>query len=165
MAGNTSKNNQNEAQQPQGGETGASVSANEQLPLADVVVEQTPEWLQQLLDSNQTVIDSNNALVASNESVVTSNDALIEAVGKFNEHATELVREILEGAKAQQQVISASPSAKSVELDPDADYVVAPGKSFHNKDTGLMQIEGDDVTHFEPERLKNLISQGIVTEA
>ncbi len=172
MATNANKTNQSADQQSQGGEAGTAAAESGQLPIgveAEVAVaDKTPEWVRDVLKSNLQVITSHEALIASNDSVIASNDAVIEAVAKFNEHATGLVREIMEAAKGHQGENSETSSvtlSKVVEIDPDAEYIVAPGKSFHNKDNGQLQGPGDDVTHFEPERLKNLISQGIVIEA
>ncbi|MES2620239.1 MAG: hypothetical protein V4615_05235 [Bacteroidota bacterium] len=44
-------------------------------------------------------------------------------------------------------------------------YVVAEGKSFRDiADFSKEWSEGDDVSHFTPERIQHLLEQGLITE-
>jgi hypothetical protein len=133
---------------------------------------EVPEWALALMESNDKVIASNSAIEAaiSNavstiskdvEAVVESNTSVINAVADFREAAGDVVKDVLESAgkiAGSGESLSESP----VEVDEDARYVVAKGKSFQDKHTKVTFIAGDDVSDFDVDRLQNLLSQKII---
>jgi hypothetical protein len=112
--------------------------------------ENPPEWVKQILDSNQAVIDSHNALTESNQSV-------IQSVADFKEAAAEF----LKAGSSEKE----NPAVES-EFDADSDYEVAPGKSFRDpQDFTKEYTEGDDVSHLPVDSLKRLLAAGMIEEA
>ncbi|PPK98979.1 hypothetical protein [Parapedobacter indicus] len=108
-----------------------------------------PEWVNQIIESNQRVIDSNNEV--------------IEAIKSFNDNAKDVVRDILHSANGKVETEEKKPE---VVLNRKAKYVVASGKRFADKESGgIIREAGFDVSSFSPERLRNLLSQGIIEES
>lgn len=103
-----------------------------------------PEWAEQLLASNQAVIESNAAV--------------IESIAEFKHAAVEFLKA---GDKSER------PSTpKELDIDEDAEYVVADGKSFRDsKNFSKEYTSGEDVSHLDNEVLKRLLNQGLITEA
>jgi len=144
------------------GDNGVKLGDTIQIPVKDDTegspVENSgekPEWVNELLASNQAVIDSNNAVV--------------EAVKVFEDKASDIVNEVIATAKnsaANPNVSQSAPVVKLPEIDSDATYIVAKGKTFEDKENpGRYFSAGDDVTDLDNERLKNLLSQGIIVVA
>ncbi|SMC53201.1 hypothetical protein [Pedobacter nyackensis] len=121
---------------------------------ATLLVAETPDWVQTIIDSNQTVLDSNNKVLAGLES--------------FKEHATSFVEDIIEKSTARAEggpVMTGKP-AKEKEVDLFASYVVAEGKSFRDsKDFSKVYESGDPIEGLNEDRLKNLLNQGLIEEA
>lgn len=116
--------------------------------------EVTPEWAVKLLESNQAVIDSNKEM--------------IEAIGQFNEGASNVVMEIMATANASSsnQTVEIKKEAVQVKVNPKAKYVVCEGKKFADKDDPSFIYEpGYNVSKLGTDRLQNLLSQGIIQEA
>lgn len=106
--------------------------------------EQTPKWVQTILDSNQAVLDSNQSVI----------DALEELKSFADERSSKP-----EGPVTTKILIED-------EFDEDADYEVAPGKDFADKsDFTKKYSEGDDVTHLGADRLKELLGKGLIVES
>jgi hypothetical protein len=131
---------------------------------AVILEAQTPEWVAELLESNQAVMESNAQYLESHNSVLESNQAVIDAVAAFKESANELIEQIGSAATPAIQE-TAEKIAAAPEFNPDADYVVADGKSFADKhDMTKKYNEGDDVTHLGEDRLKSLLELGLIVE-
>jgi hypothetical protein len=111
---------------------------------------QTPEWVGDVLESNKAVLESNQAVV--------------DAVAAFKESANELIEQIGSAAAPAIQE-TAVKIATAPEFNPDAEYVVADGKSFADKhDITKKYNEGDDVTHLGEDRLRSLLELGLIVE-
>ncbi len=109
------------------------------LPEGKELVAETPQWVNQILESNQRVIDSNNGV--------------IEAVKAFGEPKSFL--QAKEPEKKPEVVVNRK-----------AKYVVGKGKKFADKEAGgVIREAGYEVSKFSPERLENLLSQGLIEEA
>jgi hypothetical protein len=168
-------NNTNQAD-PQGG------SAVDETKAPVATTEVTPEWVANLLTSNNTVFESNVAVVASNkaliesnglllaafEKVIASNESAVEGIASFKETASEFVEELVNKfAPANGATVSNLEKVKPVlEIDHDANYVLVPGAKIQDKDDATVQYAGgDDVTHLGAERLNNLLNQGLIQES
>lgn len=118
---------------------------------ANVLLEaQDPQWVQVILDSNQAVIDSNQAVSDSIES--------------FRESANELIQQI--GIALPSSEVQYAPSVKVQEIDEDAAYEVAEGKSFRDSNDFSKEYKsGDDVTDLGAQRLQVLLNQGLIVES
>lgn len=102
-----------------------------------------PEWVEELLESNQAVVDSNNTL--------------IEALGNFKCSGGS--------GEAKQNATPETP-AKREKVKAKAQYVVREGKAFVNKhDRSKVYVGGEEVSDLDKERLQNLLDQGIIEEA
>lgn len=102
-----------------------------------------PEWVADVL--------------ASNEAVIASNEKVVEALNAFKAVHSETT-------KADK--IEISSAHVEVEINPDASYVVAEGKSFRDSANFSTEYsEGQDVTSLGADRLKALLNQGLITEA
>ena len=113
-------------------------------PEAELLEAKTPEWVQTILDSNQAVLDSNQKVVDALEDL-----KLFDADRSSNQDGPVKTKVLAED-----------------QFDEDADYEVAEGKSFRDsKDFSIEYKAGKDVTHLGADRLKVLLSQGLVQEA
>lgn len=100
-----------------------------------------PEWVKELL--------------LSNEATQKSNEKLVEALSKISE-------------VLQQNSSLANPSAEKpqLEVNKDAKYEVAPGKSFRDPlDFTKEYAEGDEVNHLSDESLKVLLNSSLIVES
>lgn len=109
-----------------------------------------PDWVQAILDSNAALMASNEAVIAGLES--------------FKEHAADFVEEIAEKASAGSGSEPSKPKqAKEVQVDITAEYVVAEGKSFRDKNNISKEFKsGESVSGLDEDRLKNLLNQGLI---
>lgn len=108
---------------------------------AILLTAETPEWVQTIIESNQAVVDSNHKVIDALEELKSFADERSNAPQKSNE-------------------------AKSLQIDEDEDYIVAPGKSFRDPaDFTKEYSEGDDVTHLDNAVLNRLLNQGLIEEA
>ena len=124
-----------------GGDQGAGKGEK---PEAELLEAQTPEWVQTILDSNQAVLDSNQKVV----------DALEDLKLFADERSSNAGGEVKTKYLAEDQ------------FDEDEDYVVAEGKSFRDSNNFSIEYkQGEEVTHLGADRLKVLLSQGLVQEA
>jgi hypothetical protein len=106
---------------------------------------ETPEWVQAILDSNAAVISINQVVISGLES--------------FKQHAADFVQNIADGGQSVNEI----EPPKQADFDEDADYEVAPGKSFADKDDITKKYSsGDDVSHFDADRLKSLLTLGLI---
>lgn len=115
-----------------------------------------PEWLDELLKSN--------------EAVISSNTTVVDSVNRFKEIAGGLVKEVVDSVKlnAEQNILLShvdSPlKTNSPIFNPDADYeVIVPFRD--SKDFTKLHSIGDDVTHLGEDRLTHLLSTGNIAEA
>lgn len=155
-AGGTSPGEGTAAAQTAEGQVQQDVSSASQPK--DVVITEQPAWVAHLITSNEAMMESNNA-------VIESNNAVVEAVAQFKEAGTDMIREVIQAAKQQPSVNGTVRKQQVVNIDPEAEYVVADGQSFMDKDTSKLYKAGEDVTHLEESRLQKLLSQGIIIEA
>jgi hypothetical protein len=103
-----------------------------------------PEWVQIILDSNASVLESNQAVIES----------------------LQELKDLAKRASGGSASAKEADKTTEVDFDEDADYEVAPGKTFADKDNFSLKFsEGEDVTHLGAERLKSLLSQGLIQEA
>lgn len=124
---------------------------------AESLEAKTPEWVAELLESNNTV-------VASNQALIESNSALAESIESFKESANEIISNI--GERVQAASEQSDKGTVEVRFDPDEDYEVAAGKSFRDpKEFTKEYSEGDNVNHLGEEVLTRLLFQGLIEEA
>ncbi|MXV16835.1 hypothetical protein [Hufsiella ginkgonis] len=154
------KPEQNQAKETAPGAAPAAGAENgEQTTTAEntgtLLVSETPDWVDQILQSNQAVVDSNEKVIAAIES--------------FKEHSGEfiheLVKEFTNSAKAGSGDI-AQETIKRTELEVKAraKYVVSDGKGFVDKEKDRQFNSGDHVTGLNSDRLKILLNQGVIQE-
>jgi hypothetical protein len=111
-----------------------------------------------------------DALLKSNAETQASNQLVVDAVNQFKELAGELVKEIVEGAKASveaAQINVPGPSTFEVQLsgyDKSAEYVVKVPFRDHKDFTKAYKV-GEDVSNLGEERIKHLLLTGNVEEA
>ncbi|WP_114937572.1 hypothetical protein [Mucilaginibacter endophyticus] len=114
-------------------------------PKGELLTAETPEWVEQLLASNQALLESNQSVV--------------NAVAEFKEAAVDFLKSGGYGHDKQQ-------AKKSEPFDKEADYEVAEGKSFRDyKDFTKEYTSGQDVSHLPVEVLERLHANGLITEA
>jgi uncharacterized protein YukE len=117
-------------------------------------------------ESIQTIAVSKDDITEAVQAVIGTCEGTIKAVKTFDERAKDVVQEIMKEAKGVAANPAAAVETPKVQLNPDAKYVVAKGQSFQDKnDPELVYKAGNDVSGLEPERLENLLSQGIIEEA
>lgn len=109
-----------------------------------------PDWVAQILQSN--------------EAVIASNEQLIESIGLFRESATDLVKQIVVTGKLYTDPAEET-STEPVKTGDGTKYVVSAGKQFQDKHTHHYYNEGDDVSHLADDRLQRLLSQKIIERA
>ncbi|AMR34139.1 hypothetical protein A0256_23155 [Mucilaginibacter sp. PAMC 26640] len=111
-----------------------------------VVISENPEWVEQLIASNQAVVDSNADM---KQCILDYKEEVLGFLKHISKTDTETARVFAED-----------------EFDEYEDYEVAAGKSFRDpKDFSKEYTEGDDVMHLDAETLKRLHAQGYITEA
>jgi len=122
-------------------------------PEAGIILEaQTPEWVAEIL--------------ASNAAVLQSNQLVIDSLEDFKEHSAEFVAQMVEEFAPKMDGKPINNTTEVSQFDEDADYEVAPGKSFRDsKDFTKEYTEGDVVTHLGAERLQTLLANGLIVEA
>lgn len=143
---------------------GAIFDESQKLKFNEAAAATPPEWLAGLLESNSKVIASNEALIASNDRAFESNEAVVEAIDLFRESARDLVKEVLNSAKNGSEAVG-QVEKPVLEVDPEARYIVAKGKSFRGEDFSVEYVSGTDVTHFSTEALKSLLNRELIEEA
>ncbi|WP_256013114.1 hypothetical protein [Desertivirga xinjiangensis] len=160
---------------------------------ASVSSEDTPKWVQLVLDSAQLVIESNKLVIdaakslgdsfkalselldevlTSNKGAVDGNQALAEsnervvfAVEAFREKGGELVDRIIEASKPKSDD-DAGQVNDAIVIDTKAKYRVVEGRKIVDKNNPEKEyLAGENVTHLGEERLKNLLAQGLIEEA
>lgn len=100
--------------------------------------DEAPEWMKSILDSNAAVIESNEEVLAE-------------------------LRSLNLGGKSE--AVKEKP-AKELKVNLKAKYVVSEGKSFRDsKDFSKEFTAGQEVSHLDEDRLKNLLIQGLIEEA
>jgi hypothetical protein len=137
---------ENKAATPVQGAGGAT--ENKEQVQGERLTAETPEYVAELLKSN--------------EEVIKSNQLVIDGINQFKESASDLLKDILATAKTgTTAAVSVEPELE--EIDPKAKYVVTKDKSFRDsKDFTKEYKAGDDVTGLGEERLAHLVKLGHV---
>jgi len=129
-------------------------SAKEDAPDSTLVAVR-PEWLDDLLRSN--------------EAVILSNTTVVDSVNRFKDLAGGLVKEVVDTVKinAEQNLpvtpVHISLKTNSPVFNPDAEYeVIVPFRD--SEDFNKIHKVGDDVTKLGQERIEHLLITGNVEE-
>ncbi len=138
-----------------------------------ILVSKEPEWVQKIVDAIQdlradiqVIVLSKDELLEASQATVSVCEGTIKAVKTFDERAKDVVQEIMKEAKGVAGANAPVVETPKVELNPDAKYRVAKGQSFQDKnDPERVYKAGNDVSKLDPERLENLLAQGIIEEA
>lgn len=90
----------------------------------------------------------------------------IASIEEFNKNAHSVVQDIILAAEQRPYGDNGISKTiiKEVDIEPNATYVVAPNRKFYDSNKGEFIGEGVNVTSLPPQKLKSLISQGIVVK-